>query len=175
MDVDHLVALAEAWMSGASAWTADQRRAYANDLGYLWSLQAVTASVNRSKSDKDPGEWLPRAVEVRCVYAQRWVTVKHRWNLSVDARERAALDGLLSGGCGDAVLDLPPVVDGIPDHVGDAPPTDIDSPESGDPMPTVSPGAFCKASAAGTRGVGANGVIYTCKRSATESRLRWRR
>lgn len=41
-------------------------------------------------------------------------------------------------------------------------------------LPTVSPGAFCAASAEGTQGVGANGTVYTCKRSATDSRLRWR-
>jgi hypothetical protein len=45
---------------------------------------------------------------------------------------------------------------------------------SGSGLPTVSPGAFCAAGVEGTQGVGTNGTVYTCKRSATDSRLRWR-
>src|SRR3954454_17394248 len=57
-DIDHVVPLAEAWDSGASAWSAPQREAYANDLGDPRSLIAVTASSNRSKGDRDPAEWM---------------------------------------------------------------------------------------------------------------------
>jgi hypothetical protein len=54
VDIDHLVPLGEAWASGADAWTADQRRAYANDLTLPVALQAVTDNVNQSKGDRDP-------------------------------------------------------------------------------------------------------------------------
>ncbi len=55
VDIDHMVPLAEAWASGAWAWTTSQRQTYANDLGgpELW---AVTDSVSQSKGDKDPAE-----------------------------------------------------------------------------------------------------------------------
>lgn len=107
VDIDHLVPLAEAWASGAYAWTAEQREAYANDLAYDHTLEAVTDNVNQSKGDRDPAAWLPALNQ--CRYAQYWVTVKDRWNLTVDAAERAALDRLLSGTCGaDVVTDFPP-------------------------------------------------------------------
>ena len=54
IDIDHFVPLAEAWDSGASAWNGDQRREFANDLGLAESLEAVTDTVNASKSDRDP-------------------------------------------------------------------------------------------------------------------------
>jgi hypothetical protein len=134
LDIDHLVPLAEAWDSGASAWTSSQRRSFANDLGYKWSLQAVTLSVNRSKSDRDIAEWLPRAV-TRCAYVQRWMAVKYRWNLSVDSEESDAIERVLNGSCGAQSLALPSRVRGLPDPLllvqfPDLPPT---------PTPTTEP------------------------------------
>lgn len=89
-DVDHMVPLAEAWDSGARRWDASTRTAFANDLGDRRSLVAVTASSNRSKSDQDPAEWLPRR-RVRCRYVAEWVAVKTRWQLSVDRTEKRTL------------------------------------------------------------------------------------
>lgn len=68
LDIDHLVPLAEAWDSGAFAWTAGERQAYANDLGDDRALIAVSAASNRSKADQDPSTWLPPAVGYRCAY-----------------------------------------------------------------------------------------------------------
>ncbi|MCX4561764.1 HNH endonuclease family protein [Streptomyces phaeochromogenes] len=62
LDIDQMVPLAEAWDSGASAWTTQRREAYANDQAAETSLVAVTARSNRSKSDKDPADWLPPAL-----------------------------------------------------------------------------------------------------------------
>ncbi|GGR73341.1 hypothetical protein GCM10010220_26890 [Streptomyces parvulus] len=59
LDIDHMVPLAEARGSGASAWTTKHREAYANDLEAERSLVAVTARTNRSKADQDPADWLP--------------------------------------------------------------------------------------------------------------------
>lgn len=87
-DVDHLVPLAEAWGSGASKWTDDERMRYANDLGYRPALIAVSASSNRSKGDRDPAEWMPPTASYRCKYLRQWVGVKFRWGLSVDATEK---------------------------------------------------------------------------------------
>ncbi|MER7195555.1 HNH endonuclease family protein [Streptomyces flaveolus] len=91
LDIDHMVPLAEAWDSGASAWTAARREAYANDQGSATSLVAVTARSNRSKADQDPAQWLPPAAEAHCRYVAEWVGMKLRWALSVDEAEVAAL------------------------------------------------------------------------------------
>ncbi|MDN7123141.1 HNH endonuclease [Nocardioides sp. ChNu-153] len=96
LDIDHMVPLAEAWDSGASGWTSTRRRAFANDLGYAGSLVAVSAATNRAKGDQDPAEWMPPA-GYRCRYVTEWVSVKHRWGLSVDSAERSALTSLASG------------------------------------------------------------------------------
>ena len=60
VDVDHMVPLKEAWVSGGHAWNEDTRTRFANDLGDPRSLRAVSASSNRSKGDRDPAEWLPK-------------------------------------------------------------------------------------------------------------------
>ncbi|MFZ4142725.1 HNH endonuclease family protein [Streptomyces griseoincarnatus] len=91
LDIDHMVPLAESWDSGASAWTAQRREAYANDQGSATSLVAVTARSNRSKADQDPAQWLPLAAEVHCRYAAEWVGTKLRWSLAADETEVAAL------------------------------------------------------------------------------------
>lgn len=94
--IDHLVPLAESWDSGASAWTAQEREAYANDLGEYRALIAVSARSNRSKADQDPATWQPPAAGYRCTYATDWVTLKTRWQLAIDPVEQAALTDTLS-------------------------------------------------------------------------------
>jgi Protein of unknown function (DUF1524) len=89
VDIDHLVALSEAWDSGAASWSAAKRRAFANDLGYSWSLVVMTDNMNSSKSDRDPAQWMPPAL--KCTYAKGWIGVKYRWGLAIDATEKAAL------------------------------------------------------------------------------------
>ncbi|MFE3932019.1 HNH endonuclease family protein [Streptomyces sp. YIM B13508] len=100
LDIDHLVPLAEAWDSGASAWSAAEREAYANDLGDDRVLIAVSAASNRSKADQVPATWLPPASGYRCQYATDCVADKMRWGLSVDTDEAEALADLL-GDCPD--------------------------------------------------------------------------
>ncbi|GAA2127073.1 HNH endonuclease family protein [Kitasatospora saccharophila] len=94
LDIDHMVPLAEAWDSGASAWSAEQRQAYANDLDEPRALIAVSAKSNRSKADKDVAEWLPPAEAYRCTYLTDWTAVKTRWGLSIDRVEADALHRL---------------------------------------------------------------------------------
>lgn len=95
-DVDHVVALAEAWDSGAATWTASRREAFANDLDSPWSLVAVTASSNRTKSDKDISNWKPTKKAGRCFLATATVITKWRWSLSVDQMEFATLKAELA-------------------------------------------------------------------------------
>ncbi len=94
-DIDHFVPLKEAWDSGAWRWDSNTRQRFANDRVYAPSLVAVTASSNRSKSDRDPADWLPQ--RERCSYARSWVGVKFRWRLSVDSTEKRTLTQILQG------------------------------------------------------------------------------
>lgn len=107
VDIDHFVPLAEVWRSGASAWSAAQRTAYANDLSDPLTLVAVTDNVNQSKSDSDVAHWLPPLASAQCSYAVDWALVKYRWSLTVDPVESSALSGLLSGACGATAVTVP--------------------------------------------------------------------
>ncbi|MFI9248242.1 HNH endonuclease family protein [Streptomyces sp. NPDC053086] len=107
LDIDHLVPLAEAWDSGASAWSAKEREAYANDLGDDRALIAVSAASNRSKADQDPATWLPPAAGYRCQYVTDWVADKSRWGLSIDTVELDALTEVLES-CPDVPVTVEP-------------------------------------------------------------------
>ena len=98
ISIDHLVALAEAWDSGASAWTTERRQAFANDLDVPWTLIAVTPASNESKADMDPADWLPPRAAARCDFLADLVATKVRWALSVDQREHDAI-AALAGDC----------------------------------------------------------------------------
>lgn len=103
-DVDHLVALKEAWDSGAWQWSADRRIAFANDLTDHRTLVAVSATSNQSKGDADPSNWLPPAGD-RCRYIAEWIAVKARWSMSMDESEHGRIRNLLKGECGELVID----------------------------------------------------------------------
>ncbi|MBV2364911.1 HNH endonuclease family protein [Streptomonospora nanhaiensis] len=98
VSVDHMVPLAEAWVSGADTWSTAQREDFANDLSspQLW---AVSGSSNSSKGDRDPAEWLPPRSEIHCDYVRSWINVKYVWDLSVNSAERTALGDLLDSAC----------------------------------------------------------------------------
>ncbi|MEW1927874.1 HNH endonuclease family protein [Streptomyces sp. NPDC088360] len=104
LDVDHMVPLAEAWDSGASAWSADRREAYANDLGAPASLVAVTARTKSSKADQDPSEWLPPLPSAHCRYVSEWAATKLRWDLAADPAELDAIAVFASGQCKDTAV-----------------------------------------------------------------------
>lgn len=97
LEIDHLVPLAEAWASGASAWPDARRAAFYNDTRHADALIAVTAATNRSKGDKDPAEWMPSARDSWCRYATAWVVQKQAWRLTIDAAEKRALTNVLAG------------------------------------------------------------------------------
>ena len=107
IDIDHVVALKEAWDSGAWAWSAAQRKAFANDTSDSRTLLAVTDSVNQSKSDKDPSNWLPPLQSYTCTYLGNWIAVKVRWNLSMDSSEFGRIKNLLQSTCSS--LNIAPI------------------------------------------------------------------
>jgi hypothetical protein len=87
LQIDHLVPLGEVHRSGGASWSAERRRAYAQDLDDPDTLIAVWGSANASKRDRDPAEWMPPNAEFHCEYVRRWVKVKERWSLAIDERE----------------------------------------------------------------------------------------
>lgn len=95
LDIDHLVPLKEAWLSGARNWTPAQREALANDLTRP-QLVAVTDNLNDSKGDKDIAQWQPPLASYRCTYARAWVQVKYFYSLTIDSAEKTALESILA-------------------------------------------------------------------------------
>ena len=93
IDIDHVVALSDAWQKGAARWPAGKRLAFAND---PLVLLAVDAGANRSKGDGDAATWLPPNKSYRCQYVARQVAVKVKYDLWVTAAERDAMVRVLS-------------------------------------------------------------------------------
>jgi hypothetical protein len=93
VDIDHVVALGDAWQKGAQRWPRRERVAFAND---PLNLLAVDASANRQKGDGDAATWLPANKAFRCAYVARQVSVKLKYALSVTAAERDAMRRVLS-------------------------------------------------------------------------------
>ena len=92
IDIDHVVALGNTWVTGASGWSAAELAAIAND---PLNLLAVDAGANRSKGDGDAATWLPPQRGFRCAYVARQVAVKAKYDLWVTAPERAAITRVL--------------------------------------------------------------------------------
>ena len=94
VQIDHVVALADAWQKGAQQWSQDKRVAFAND---PLELLAVGRRVNEEKSNSDAASWLPPYKPFRCAFVTRQVQVKARYGLWVTAAERDAIRRVLSG------------------------------------------------------------------------------
>lgn len=104
LDIDHMIPLKEAWDSGAWNWTAAQRQAFANDLSDPRPLIAVTAGQNRSKSDRDPSNWIPPQKSHTCTYLAEWVAIKSHWKLSMDQSEFGRIKNLLTASCATTTI-----------------------------------------------------------------------
>ncbi|MFJ5079716.1 HNH endonuclease family protein [Streptomyces sp. NPDC088553] len=94
VDIDHVVALSDAWQKGAGTWDAETRRRFAND---PLNLLAVDASTNRRKSDGDAATWLPPNKAYRCTYVARQIAVKKKYGVWVTGGERDAMKRVLAG------------------------------------------------------------------------------
>lgn len=152
-DVDHLVPLANAFASGGWTWTAERRRAFANNPA---ELVVASASSNRSKGADAPDQWRPSNRDSWCAYADGWVKIKSSWGLTVTTSERDALGQMLDT-CGIAgpVWPLGGTVRRSPDAAapsGSAAPPATTAPAT--PTPTPS-GDVYYANCAAARAAGA--------------------
>lgn len=149
VQIDHVVALADAWRTGAQRLTAVQRTALANDPVNLFAVDGPT---NTRKSDGDAATWLPPVKAFRCTYVAHQIAVKRAYRLWVTKAEKAAMA---------RVLDRCP---------GQRLPA---STASAQPAAVVHPGALC--SPRGAKGRTAAGTAMTCRTTAADDRARWRR
>lgn len=95
LQIDHMVPLKEAHVSGAHAWEPARKSAYAQDLLNAKALIAVSGSANQSKGSRDPAQWLPPNTAYHCEYVRNWTEVKYRYALSFDEAERTAIENIL--------------------------------------------------------------------------------
>jgi hypothetical protein len=93
VQIDHVVALSNAWQTGAFKLTEDQRKALAND---PLNLFAVKGRLNSQKSDGDAATWLPPLKSFRCSYVAQQIAVKAKYLLWVTQPEKAAMVGILT-------------------------------------------------------------------------------
>jgi hypothetical protein len=100
VDIDHVVALSNAWQTGAFAWDEARRTALAND---PLNLLAVDYSANRQKGDGDAATWLPGNRGHRCAYVARQVAVKASYGLWVTQAEHDAIARVLATCPGEPV------------------------------------------------------------------------
>lgn len=180
LDIDHVVSVAEAWRSGGWSWTSQQRQNFYNDITNSSVLIAVTSSINKSKGDKDPKDWLPP--KNKCEYIRAWVTVKQLYSLNYDSGEVAAVLKLLNE-CSITDLLVTPLADfkasssssasSDQDRYTTPSGSGSDSSSNGSERILVTPGAFCSPN--GALGISSKGNLYICAISSTENRNRWRR
>ena len=192
LDIDHVVALKEAWDSGAWAWSAAQRKAFANDTSDSRTLLAVTDSVNQSKSDKDPSNWLPPLQSYTCTYLGNWIAVKVRWSLSMDSSEFGRIKNLLQSTCSSLnIAPIPnlPNISGGTTVVTNPPAASTNSTvtpntASAGTVAQISPGSYCSPEGAigyYTLSGSTTPTTYVCSKTDATGvpysggRARWRR
>lgn len=99
LQIDHVVALSEAWYSGANTWDNARRDAFAD---WQVNLTAVTGAVNQAKDNEDAARWTPPQRASTCAFAEITVTTKAVWGLAVDPAEKTALARMLTGCTADS-------------------------------------------------------------------------
>jgi len=93
VQIDHVVALSNAWQTGAFKLSAIERKALAND---PLNLFAVKGRLNSQKGDGDAATWLPPLKSFRCTYIAQQIAVKAKYSLWVTTPEKAAMTSILS-------------------------------------------------------------------------------
>jgi Protein of unknown function (DUF1524) len=94
VQIDHVVPLSNAWMTGAQSISATSRYSLYND---PLNLLAVDGPTNEAKSDSDASAWLPPRAAFRCSYVARQIAVKRKYHLWVTSAEKSAMQSVLAG------------------------------------------------------------------------------
>ena len=143
VQIDHVVALSDAWQSGAQEISAQERLQLANDPE---NLLAVDGPANQQKSDSDAATWLPANASFRCSYVARQIRVKAKYHLWVKPAEKEAMINVLTPCAGAAEAPAPKPVPDAP-----APVPQADSPQEQNPAPALTFQTCDDARAAGYR------------------------
>jgi len=103
VQIDHIVALSDAWQKGAQQLTSEERKIFAND---PLELLAVDGSANLQKNDGDAATWLPSNKSFRCLYVARQIAIKQKYNLWITQAEHDAISNILDK-CPNQLLPIP--------------------------------------------------------------------
>ena len=136
VQIDHVVALSDAWQSGAQEISAQERLQLANDPE---NLLAVDGPANQQKSDSDAATWLPANASFRCSYVARQIRVKAKYHLWVKPAEKEAMINVLTPCAGAAAKPAP------------VPQPQVDTPPAQNPAPALAFQTCADARAAGYR------------------------
>ena len=156
VQIDHVVALSDAWQKGAQQLTEAQRLSFAND---PLNLLAVDGPANQQKSDGDAATWLPPNKSYRCAYVARQISVKSSYGLWVTRAEHDAMARVL-GDCPDTAAPTSQVAPAAP-APAEPPPAAPVTPANAAPAPAVpapaapAPAAAYYANCAAARAAGA--------------------
>lgn len=100
VQIDHVVALENAWQSGARDWSTAKRHEFGND---PYNLLAVDGPANQEKGSASAAYWLPTNADYRCDYVARQIGVKDKYQLTVTSQEKDAMLAVLHACPGQAV------------------------------------------------------------------------
>ena len=107
VQIDHVVPLKNAYLSGAYQWDFPKRCNYANFLKFNKHLLTVNASENMRKGDSGPDHYMPPNTKFHCEYMKIWLTVKAVWNLDLPATEKQSIEEQSHAQhCRDTTVDL---------------------------------------------------------------------
>ena len=148
VQIDHVVALSDAWQSGAQEISAQERLQLANDPE---NLLAVDGPANQQKSDSDAATWLPANASFRCSYVARQIRVKAKYHLWVKPAEKEAMINVLTPCAGAAAKPAPDTPAPVVPASAPAPVPQVDAPPTQNPAPALAFQTCADARAAGYR------------------------
>lgn len=96
LDIDHLIPLKHAHMSGGAEWNKERKKEFANYINDPRNLIAVYRGANRQKGAKGPHEWMPKFKPYWCSYLEDWVYIKFKWGLTMTSDEQQFIEETLT-------------------------------------------------------------------------------